>query len=121
MKYIFPFLLVVLLGACSCVPGYYRHPRFKTKYTIEEHIQRISERTEEKFSWQIAEGIIADYTVDIIYAFYDDDPEYFLVELEYAEEFQGTCTIYVEDEGKSYYNKNLIYPIRTGRASRKKG
>ena len=75
--------------ACSCerppIKGGYEHPVFKTKYTVEEHIQRITARTEERFQKDIENGFIVDIFVDIVYAFYDDDPEYFLVEIEYKE------------------------------------
>ena len=76
----------LLFAGCN---GGYRHPKFKTKYTIEEHIQKISKRTEEIFAEEITNGNIANYTIEIIYAFYDEDPEYFLVELEYAEEWES--------------------------------
>ena len=55
---------------------------FVTEYTVEEHIQRITERTMEKYAGYLDSGIIVDFTVDIMYAFYDNDPEYFIVEFE---------------------------------------
>ena len=63
------------------------HPIFKTEYTEEEHIARLSARTEERFASEIESGEIVDFEIEIVYAFYDNDPEYFLVTLEYAEEF----------------------------------
>ena len=38
---------------------------------------------------EIESGEIVSYKVEILHAFYDDDPEYFMVELEYAEEFEA--------------------------------
>ena len=73
--------------------GEYTHPVFKTEYTKEEHIQRISARTEELFAEEIEWGFLVEYKVDIIHAFYDDDPEWFLIEIEY----QGT------DEDERYF------------------
>ena len=84
------------------------HPIFKTEYTEEEHIARLSARTEERFATEIESGEIVDFEIEIVYAFYDNDPEYFLVTLEYAEEFfiaeekttkyKYTMGIIVEDE-----------------------
>ena len=70
--------------SCSHEPwSHYKHPDFVTAYTEEEHIQRITERTQIRFSEKIESGAIVNYTVEIVYAFYDNDPEYFLVNLEY--------------------------------------
>ena len=98
MKRFIKKLSVLLLGAVclfsGCQPKVrshkpWLHEEFSTEYTVEEHIQRLTSRTEEIFSSQISNGEIVSYTVDIVYAFYDNDPEYFLVELEYAEEWEG--------------------------------
>ncbi len=62
------------------------HPDFKTAYSQEEHIRRIEERTEAIFAEEIADETLVSYEVEILHSFYDDDPEYFLVEVEYAEE-----------------------------------
>lgn len=67
----------------------YTHPDFETKYTEEEHIQRILDLTNKKFADAIDTRKIVSYDVEIVYAFYDNDPEYFLVNLEYAEEWSG--------------------------------
>ncbi len=83
-------------GNCIMVDGNYVHPKFKTVYTVEEHIERIKAETEERFSNEIENGVLVNYTVDIVHAFYDDDPEYFLVELEYADEWRGIT--YTSDE-----------------------
>lgn len=91
--------------------GGYTHPDFVTQYTVEEHEQRIAERTEERFAWEIAKGVIVDYKVEIIYAFYDDDPEYFMVELEYAEERKDsyTCEDYTNS---TFYGKDIVYTTK---------
>lgn len=92
--YCFLILQLCLLVACDLDSGTrhpsqtYKHPDFVTAYTEEEHIQRITERTQIRFSEKIESGAIVNYTVEIVYAFYDNDPEYFLVNLEYAEEIQ---------------------------------
>lgn len=99
-KIILLFLCIVcLFSGCdnNTVEGGYTHPDFKTEYTIEEHIGRIEERTRVRFEEEIASGELVSYNVDIIYAFYDNDSEYFLVELEYAQEhkFQRNENVYI--------------------------
>ncbi len=78
--------IVCLFSGCK---GGYKHSKFKTEYTVEEHIARIEERTKERFEEEIASGELVSYNVDIVYAFYDNDPEYFLVELEYVNEWEN--------------------------------
>ncbi len=94
---VFVFILFSFsIFACSCYfpprKGWYEHPDFETKYTIEEHIQRITARTEEILAEEIDNGQIKEIFVDIVYAFYDDDPEYFLVEIEFTEEKNYTVS-----------------------------
>ena len=74
-------------------PHNYTHPEFQTEYTIDEHIDRIRERTMEKFSAEIEKGKIANIEVEILYAFYDNDPEYFMVQLQYTQDFTGSYRV----------------------------
>lgn len=74
-----------------------------TQYTIEEHVQRISARTEEKFASEIENGEIVNYEVEIVYC-YSEKPKYFLVNLEYAEE----VTITAEDMHLSDQEKERL-------------
>ena len=84
---IFSAIVLMFCGGCSSGDGIYiPHPVFETVYTEEEHVQRITERVEESCAEEIANGQLIKYNVEILHAFEDDDPEYFLVELEYAEE-----------------------------------
>ena len=48
-----------ILSCLGVLPRGYTHPVFKTKYTVEEHIERITARTEEILAEEIAnmEGI----------------------------------------------------------------
>lgn len=82
-------MLGSFVGCTQPLGGDYAHPDFSTEYTIEEHVQRIKDRTEEIFQVDMQSGEIVDYSVEIVYAFYDEDPEYFLVEIEYANEWRG--------------------------------
>lgn len=89
----------ILFNSCGPAPGAgNKHPDFQTEYTIEEHIGRIRARTEEHFVEEIEKGEIVNIEIEILYAFYDNDPEYFMVELEYAKEFAGEYT-YRDDYG----------------------
>lgn len=97
------YLLLCLLGtmllnSCMYKLGDYTHPNFQTEYTVEEHIERIRARTENNFFAEISKGEIVNMEIEILYAFYDNDPEYFMVELEYAKEFAGEYT-YRDDYG----------------------
>ena len=86
-------LLSVLLpvlgsfGGCVDLPfpthDPYEFPEFSTQYTEEEHIQRLSARTEERFADYIESERLLDYEVELVYSFYNEDPEYFLIEIEY--------------------------------------
>lgn len=91
--------------------GGYTHPDFVTQYTVEEHEQRIAERTEKRFAREIANGVIVDYKVEILYAFYDDDPEYFMVELEYRREWEDSyeCDDYTNS---TFYGKDIVYTTK---------
>ncbi|MBQ8229916.1 MAG: hypothetical protein IJZ32_04405 [Clostridia bacterium] len=88
---------------------FFEHPEFKTDYTIEEHIERISTLTEENFANELASGELVSYNVEILYAFYDEDPEYFLIELEYAEERSSSYETCARDENK----RNIIVQYKT--------
>lgn len=101
MKKLLCLLLTIVcclcMVACDNCPscekkGGYEHPEYQSEYTEEEHIERISARTREKYAEEIEEGIIIDFKVEILYAFYDNDPEYFLVELEYSLPLHGAYT-----------------------------
>ena len=104
MKKFFAICLAFLFAfACiSCAGEKYIHPDFETEYTVEEHVERIRKRTEERYAEEIESGELVDFEVEIVYAFYDDDPEYFLVEFEYAEEF---WVRYGDEKGTKYQTK----------------
>ena len=93
MKKLLPLSLgaVCLFSGCTIRKGCNspENPEFETEYTIEEHIEILSKRTEKRFAEEFANGEIVNYSIDILYAIYDDDPEYFLIELEFAQEWEG--------------------------------
>ncbi len=104
-KIIFCLLILFLIATIIFVWGYYTcqkaydYPTFTTKYSINEHIERIKQKTEERFARELADGSIVNYRVDIVHSFYDNDPEYFVIEVEYAEEFDG-----------KFYNPEYYFP-----------
>ncbi len=89
--------------------GGYTHPDFTTEYSIEEHIERIKTRTEEKYSAEIASGELLSFEVEILYAFYDNDPEYFMVEFTYATEREVKEWDYPQTVYKSKYGHFIGY------------
>lgn len=117
MRNVFLIIIGLMLVLCTgCRTGkepsdtsdfLYKHPEFNCPYTEEENIRNIKTRTEEIFRQELNTGLIVDYTVDILYAF-DDDPEYFLIELTYKEGYLGNaqktyahCIGYIQN--KEYY------------------
>lgn len=86
-------------------------PEFKTDYTIEEHIERISKRTKKRFATQLKKGELVSYSVDILYAFYDEDPEYFLIELEFDREWEGEYTHPFSATTKYTYKTRYVHTI----------
>ncbi len=62
---------------------------YETQYTEEEHIERITARTEENLAEDITSDKIEKIEVEIVYSLYTKDPEYFLIEVEYKQEFTG--------------------------------
>ncbi len=94
------FSCVFFLGVSGCVKKETK-PKYTSAYTVEEHIERIEKRTEEKFARELRCDWLVDYKVDILYELYTGYPKYFLVELEYAKEWgKGTdipCFDYYAD------------------------
>ena len=100
------WLLMAFCGAVSCEmedflddgkpskeTDVYIHPDFVTNYTVEEHIERISAIVNEQFYMKLfnvptSQGddyvAITNYSVELIYSFYDHDYEYFLINLEWS-------------------------------------
>ena len=105
----------LLLSGCGRfnhkIKDVYGHPGFKTDYTIEEHIERISKRTEERFAEQLQSGLLVSYSVNILYAFYDEDPEYFLIELEFDREWEGEYTHPFSATTKYAYKTKYMHTI----------
>lgn len=69
------------------------HREYVSNLTEEQHLQNLIKITEEIFAEEIANEEIVNYKVELVYAFYDNDPEYFLVELEFANEFYGNMDV----------------------------
>ena len=112
-KIILTIYIACSLFFCSCdilkvlpfvrTDNPYEIPPFSTKYTVEEHIQRLKERTEDVFEGEIVNGEVVGYKVDIVYSLAYDLPEFFVVEIEYA-----TAKSYIRNTLHLGGNKN--YP-----------
>lgn len=72
---------------------------FVTAYTTEEHLERLKKRTEEKYYNYSSTNYVVDYNVEIVYSLYTEEPEYFLVECEWAYEYD------VKHEMEIYHTK----------------
>ena len=109
------FLLILFLVLCWVYAfGFertsgYSHPDYVTNYTVDEHIERIKARTREKYKTELESGVLVDFEVYILHAFYDDDPEYFLVEFEYRDFITEEYQNYDFDETKEESEDNQRY------------
>ncbi len=93
MKKFLPLLLCVicLFAGCHKRTDFIDHSisAYESAYTEQEHLERIGARTEEVFAEEIEKGEIVDYKVETVYTFVENKPQYFLVEIEYATEWNG--------------------------------
>ena len=112
-------LVVVLIGALLLVknlilpnlfaPSPYFAP-FHTRYSPEEHVQRLDARTKEIFANDIANGKIIDYKIDVVYSFSDDKPRFFIIELIHEKGFRLTQPS--DDVGEHLgFSSNYSYTI----------
>ncbi len=91
----------------------YVHPDFVTEYTEKEHIERITQKVNErihKLGWDNSEPLephVIDVYIDIVYAFYDRDPEYFLVEFKfnYLNELAHVENMQIIPTDEDYYTQ----------------
>ena len=103
-----------VFGGCVDLPfpthDPYEFPEFSTQYTEEEHIQRLSARTEEHLSEYIEEKRLLHYEVELVYSFHHNDPEYFLIEIEYlSAKYWG-----VDDNGYAIWEEERRYAHTIG-------
>ena len=103
-------IVLVIIFSCfftSCKPekerptpptGIPYTPPFSTKYTEEEHIKNIEDKTRHIYKQEFAEGKIVDMSVDIVYSIDLGNPEYFVIEIRFLDEFSADNTIYHLDD-----------------------
>ena len=131
LKSIILVVILLLLGfnlkACTSIGDYKPAPPYESRYSTEEHRERLTTRLNEKYkdASTVYEELI-DFEVYTVYGF-DEVPEYFLLEYtwkgydNFADypldverpshiEYQHTVGIIVEDE---YYTALNIYPNRS--------
>jgi len=82
------FIAWAVVGMFSYCKPKKRTVPYTSNYSVAEHEERLTKITENKFAYLIETGQLADIRAEIVYAI-DDDPEYFLITLEFAEEFEG--------------------------------
>jgi len=103
-------MLLISIGMfllCSC-GGVPRIPPFKTEFTAEEHVANLIERTGEHYADWIAEEKITSFSVEIMWSF-DENPEYFLVELEFKSDFYFWGTTVERAYLTGYIENDLYY------------
>ena len=103
-KVIVSLTLVLMVLALSCCNKQEENNPdvFVSKYTEEEHKQRIYDRTLEIISEGFYEEDIADIWVDIVYSFHTHLPKYFVVQIEFVKSF-------LKNFKKSYLNAIAPY------------
>ena len=93
--------ITVCLNLFACNSPQNQSQTFTTKYTEQQHIQKLTQITESRLSNRFESGEIVGCSVQIVYSFYTSDPEYAIIELEYAEPFESSVN--VSRMGKSQY------------------
>ena len=97
--------ILLLLGALilplfpSYVPS--EHAEFATQYTEEEHIERLTQIVDyyiEKYWWRTGSEV-TERKIEILYSFYDGDPEYFMITYKVDPYIKYTNTPY----GNNFY------------------
>ncbi len=113
LSWIISIVLCCLFACPSCIieqPIDIKPYVFSTNYTIEEHIERIKERTLEVFEAEILNEEYKDCKVDIVYSIRNNLPELFVVEVEFTHQKeyfrQGTLP-----QEYHYYSTEYVHMI----------
>lgn len=107
-----------VLGALfgGYAPPYYdpndypEYPDYRSDYTEEEHIQRLTTLTENG-AWKNLKdaenkkplGDMITVNVELVYAFYDNDPEFFLIDMLFENEGLFTMITEMGYTNRAYY------------------
>ena len=77
-------IIVLSLSSCKIIGiSYgYSHPTYNSKFTSEQHKSLIKNIVEDDLYFAIENNQITNINVEILYSFYDYDPEFFLVEVD---------------------------------------
>lgn len=110
IKAVMCLIVVSIILISGCKYEFYKPnievPKFQTQYTEQEHLDKIKTLTEERFRKEVwKESFVPIYefydcAVYMIYSF-NDNPEYFLVELRYKEKVE-------ENESARFQYKHLF-------------
>ena len=82
--------ITVCLNLFACNSQKNQSQTFTTKYTEQQHIQKLTQITQSRLSNRFESGELVGCSVQIVYSFYTSDPEYAIIELEYAEPFESS-------------------------------
>lgn len=112
---IYIFIISIFLVACLLLT-FILILKNKTTLSEEKHIQILLDKTEKIFEEEIKSGKVVNYSSHIMYSFNKNKPQYFLIELEFADYFDylvPTCYSCFEANGKrdvwySTKNKHII-------------
>ena len=85
----------------------YKHPDFQTNYSGQEHIERIEERIRERYSVMFEYYIYKDVDVYLLHSLFDDDQEYFIVEISFYSPVTRSFENPNYDKGKPLSEENL--------------
>ncbi|MBR6737006.1 MAG: hypothetical protein IKL82_01410 [Clostridia bacterium] len=82
ISFVITLIMLFTLASCEKVNYGYTHPTYTSEYTSQQHIERIKNVYLNKSEAKNGTWIINDINVEIINSFYDNDPEYFIVEMD---------------------------------------
>ena len=72
-------LSLLCLFLCSC--NKYVHPEYSSAYTTDYHLNKIEERVNRELVTRISKEEVTDITVDVVYSFSSNSPEFFVIDI----------------------------------------
>jgi len=101
-------LIILVMSVCLNACQFFGKPRYQSQYTPEEHVQKLTQITEKRYAHLIESGELVDVRVEILHAFYDDAPEFFLITLEFLNEWKCICPLLAtETQSGEYFTKYM--------------
>lgn len=107
-------MLLVLIVAIVIYADLYSY-KFDLPYynfvSVEQHVERLTKRTEEKYAKELADGTIVGFKVDLMYD-NKDNPRYFIIELEYKDPILRSYDRMTNEntiDETIYYETNFVF------------